>query len=145
MDFFERMRKMSRDTKDRYAFIAAFVVTGVIAAVWIIAIPAKIEKESIERAPEQVEEGGGFGELFTLMGSQIGSTIDALRSDEATGTSETVPPPLEVNTDGENIAPSAESENMSEQAATEEMVFSSTSSLPRRVLIGTSSSQTGGQ
>jgi hypothetical protein len=145
MDFFERMRKMSRDTKDRYAFIAAFVVTGVIAAVWIIAIPAKIEKESIERAPEQVEEGGGFGELFTLMGSQIGSTIDAFRSDETTGTSETVPPSLEVNIDGENIATTTESENASGQAATEGLVSSSTTPLPRTVLIGTSSSQTGGQ
>ncbi len=79
MDFLDRLRALPGDSKKRYAFFAALIVTSIIALMWAIALPARFEEtvttsdstapgDSQDTVPELIEEGK----------NQIGSVIDSV-------------------------------------------------------------------
>ncbi len=46
MRFLENMKQRSNEVKSRIAIVCAFVITGVIALVWVSTIPARLEEVS---------------------------------------------------------------------------------------------------
>lgn len=74
MSFWEKIDKLSKEKKERYALSSAFIVTGLIATVWITTLPAIL---SSFRVSDITEESDPFKQLLNDTETQLGNVEQA--------------------------------------------------------------------
>jgi hypothetical protein len=67
----ESIRKKPKEVRNRYAFWTAFLITFVIAAVWLASVPARLAGLTNTPLIEQEKVQGGFSRTFSNMKASL--------------------------------------------------------------------------
>jgi hypothetical protein len=110
-----KLQTKSAGVKAQYAFLVAFVVTGVIGAVWVSTLPARIAQISVSK-----QDGTGdssapneFNDLLNDTKSQLGNIIETTKTDVL-----------------ENVQPATNLDMLGEPVPAQEATFSDNKSVP---------------
>ena len=110
-----KLQTKSAGVKAQYAFLVAFVVTGVISAVWVSTLPARIAQISISNSEvnEDSSEVQNFSDLIQDTKSQVGNIIETTKTDVL-----------------ENVPPATNLDMLGEPVPAQEATFSDNKSVP---------------
>lgn len=96
-----KLRNHPKVVKDRYAFLGATLITGVIASVWLATLPSRLETPvASEQASDFAETRGAFSQFFSGAKAQLGNAMSGLK---ASSTEETLPSTEETVATSSNI------------------------------------------
>lgn len=80
MDYIEKLRTKSNETKARYAFFGAIVLTCVIAGVWSSTLPARFAAMETKqnKGDENAEQPAFLKEFFATTKEQMGAVLEGV-------------------------------------------------------------------
>ena len=85
MGYIEKLRSKSDETKARYAFLAALLVTLVITGVWFSTLPARFAEMDASKKSPDTDEPSSLSDLFGNTKDQLGAVLEGANDVRETG------------------------------------------------------------
>ncbi len=76
----ESLREKPKHVRNQYAFYGAFVVTGLILALWVVSVPSRFQTPE-EMAEDVSNDEGGFTRAFDDIKSNFVASVGSLQDD----------------------------------------------------------------
>jgi hypothetical protein len=164
-EFNKAMKQKPKEVRAMYAFWFAAVVTGMLALIWIVTIPAKLDRIA-NAENEEAQPTGNFSNVMQSLRANVSDAVESFQTVKEeiaatpTDTNVSNPAPLDFTTffeesdseSGELVVPIDQFASTTEvEPVNEESMVSATSSFevapevarePRQILIGTTSART---
>lgn len=156
MSFLQRLRQKPSYVKSQIAFIGALFITGIVAFVWVMSLPARFEKVGAD-TEGTLDEPTFFENAFSRTRDQLGSVVSSIQNEEGeegeiveTNNDEApieAPEPLfELTEDGVVVNEVTHTLEAEPDIQVEEVMSSTTATTtetraPKVILIGTTTSQ----